>query len=245
MHLDFKNVSQHRKQKLIGFVLILLGFFASNSSNCSAAVISALANQNGFRIVGPSDAAVKIGTFAFAQGQSSFTDIRLRLWVDLAGIVLTPNSPQLFFRPYSPALDVLAFSFGPGPAFTSPFDTDLRVTNNMGIPTFAVDERQSDWVSLSPGDGSTLASLINADPLGRVDFWLYSPSTTDVAVPSKSITFLLPSFQLVEIIHTATIELSFHDSVVPEPASAVIFLGSLGAFFCARRLLVKRRKFND
>ena len=232
----------HTKRKLICYLLFLVGLNAASLSNCFAAVVGATENQNGFRIVGGSDSAVKIGTFDFPQGYSNFTDIRLRLWVDLAGTVLNANSPQLFFRPYSPILDGLAFSFGPPPVqppFSFPIPTDVRVTNNTGIPTYAVDERQGDWVPLSVQQGNTLASIINAEPLGRVDFWLYSPATRDLAVPSKSTTFSFTSFQFVEFIHTATIELRSLEAIVPEPASSIVFLGSIAAFFCARRLIVR------
>jgi len=243
MHPELlENMHTHGKIRFIGFLPLLLGLLISSSSNCSAAVISATANQIGFRIVGPSEAAVKIGTFAFPQGASAFTEIRLRIWVDLAGIVLTPSSPQVYFRPYSSLLNVLSFSFGePPPPYTSPFDTDLRVTNNTGIPRFSVDERQSDWVPLSDGDGTSLAALVNADPLGRVDFWLYSPTKRDVAVPSTSTTYNPITFQLTEFVHTATIELN---EVVPEPASAAVYIGSFGVFFCSRRFILKRRKGN-
>ncbi|MBM3966884.1 MAG: PEP-CTERM sorting domain-containing protein, partial [Planctomycetes bacterium] len=100
-------------------------------------------------------------------------------------------------------------------------------------------DRQSGWVSLTPTEGTTLASIIASDSQGRIDAWLVSPTIQDFANPdSFEYWYFDSNFNIIfeTIVFTATLELE----AVPEPTSAIAVSGLTFGFLALRRARARR-----
>ncbi|MFN7840936.1 MAG: PEP-CTERM sorting domain-containing protein [Pirellula sp.] len=203
----------------------------------ASVLMSDTVNQAGIKIDGPGVRVVKLGTFTFDQGYTMYTQVQLRAWVDLAGTSVTANSPNsinsptLMLAKHSPTHDVLG---------SSPILTDLQITN-FTTPTFGVDEQTTSWVSLDSTQGAQLASIINNDPLGRVDAYLISTVHLDFHAPSSATFFTFLGrgrFQVNTITYTSTLSLV----AVPEPASILAMGGMaiLGGISALSRRRMRR-----
>lgn len=200
---------------LIGIALIS-GFVLSGRNAFGGAILSSTAVQSGVSADSPGVRVVKIGTFTFDQGFSSFTQVQLRAWINLAGRTLianTPgefNSPTLVFAQHSVDND---WNLGR-------VDTDLQITNFVN-PSSGIDQQTSDWISLTHSQGTGIANLVNSDPLGRIDAYLVSTLAIDFHLPSSSTfaRFTGPGQFTLETLHyTSTIRLL----AVPEPSSLIV-----------------------
>jgi len=206
----------HRPSNVLAIVALLFLFEAGSSQ---AALISSTVNQDGHKVFVGGGAASKVGTFTFPRGYSQYTDILFRGWVDLAGTAVGPATPILVFAAYDPLAPDSSFLNGPV------VPTSLRVHNNTDPATFGIDERVVGWEPLSASEGMAIANLVNQDPLGRIDAWLYSPSITDFSTPDmvELLTFNGQEWVIESVVLTST--LSFQ--AVPEPTSAMILFGVL------------------
>lgn len=199
-------------------------------SSSGAAVISSTVNQNGGKILSPPGASVKVGTFAFGPAAPSYTEVRLRTWIELPTNAYGSAAPQLVLASYDPVNPSI---------FTGPFvTTSLRIEATTP-PNRGVQNRQSAWVSLTPTEGASLASLIASDSQGRIDAWLVSPSIKDFATPASFTNwFLTPAGDVVyyTVVYTATLELE----AVPEPTSSIVLGGLTFGYIAIRRARARR-----
>jgi hypothetical protein len=201
-------------------------------SRSDAAVISSTTNQNGYKILSPPGAAVKVGTFSFGPAAPSYTDVRLRTWIELPTNAYGGPAPQLVLTSY----DGTNLSIVTGMSVVTPLRIEATTPPNLGVQN-----RQSAWVSLTPSDGASLASIIASDSKGRIDAWLVSPTIKDFATPASFTNWsLTPAGDIIytTITYTATLELE----AVPEPTSSVV-LGGLTLGLIALRRAKARRLF--
>lgn len=204
--------------------------FAVLGSSSGAAVISSTVNQSGAKILSPPGASVKVGTFAFGSAAPSYTEVRLRTWIELPTNAYGSFAPQLVLTSYDPVNPSI---------ITGDFvATSLKIEATTP-PSRGVQNRQSAWVSLTASEGASLASIIASDSQGRVDAWLVSPSIKDFATPASFTNwFLTPSGDIVyyTVVYTATLELE----AVPEPASSIVLGGLTFGYIAIRRARARR-----
>lgn len=201
-------------------------------SSSDAAVISSTVNQDGYKTFAGSGAASKVGTFQFGPAAPSYTQARLRTWIELPANAFGPAAPKLVLAAYNASFPEFSLIFGPT------VSTSLKIESQVP-PTFGVDERQTGWVSLTPTEGTTLASIIANDSQGRIDAWLVSPTIQDFANPdSFEYWYFDSNFNIIfeTIVFTATLELE----AVPEPTSAIAVSGLTFGFLALRRARARR-----
>lgn len=212
---------------------LVFGFLACCCvSACTAGVVSSTANQNGTQIfAGTGGAVSKIGTFDFSPVAENYTEVRLRTWVELSEHSVGANAPYLVFSPYNDIFPDLSFIFGD--ISSTNVYTDLSV-QNVAPTSLGVEDRQSLWIPLTAAQGNSLRSIVAADPLGRVDAWLFSPTNRDFFTPDGYSYFVIGpdgEFTQVTEVFTATIDLV----AIPEPNTCIVVGGLLLTYFGYRR----------
>jgi hypothetical protein len=212
---------------LLSFSLLTLG---GKDAVCFGGAISSTADQNGFNfLLGQTGAVSKIGTFEFSGPADSYSQVRLRDWIEMSPNSVGANAPILVFAKYNVFFPDYSIIFGPV------VTTNLSVENVNPVSN-GIEDRQSAWVNLTPSQGNALRSIVASDPLGRVDAWLYSPTNRDFSTPDVDVsTELTPDGELIEttFVFTATVELV--PLIVPEPSSYLVATGLSFVFFRFRR----------
>jgi hypothetical protein len=162
----------------------------------------------------------------------SYTQARLRTWIELPSNAFGASAPKLVLAAYNASFPEFSLIFGPTVSTSLKFESEVP-------PSFGVDERQSGWLSLTPSEGTALASIIASDSQGRIDAWLVSPTIQDFANPDLAEYFYIDSnYNIIfeTIVYTATLELE----AVPEPTSAIAVSGLTFGFLALRRARSRR-----
>lgn len=221
---------------IVRFLLVSAVFTCFLASDwvdaCSAAVVSSTSNQDGSQIfIGGNGSASKIATFQLAPVAEKYLEVRLRTWVELSEESIGADAPQLVFSPYNDLFPTISFIFGA--IFNTNVYTDLTV-QNLAPVSLGVEDRQSIWIPLTLEQSDKLKGLVAADPLGRVDAWLYNPTNPNFFTPSEiSYVVIGPDGDLIPVteVFTATIEFV----AIPEPNSCIVLSGLLLTYFGYRR----------